>query len=305
MCPAAGLPVTYQKGAQTFKTYVAVTPSMVSGFNSSKTGEQTLTISYQSGGMSLSGNVTYKVVVEGGGKPEGGGTSGGTGTPGGGSGNSNSSGSPGGAVGPVATPVPSQTPKVSLKQSPSAYINGYSDGTFGPDRAITRAEVLTILSKICLVTGTSDESAPYGDVLGHWAAPQISLFYQAGVVKGYDDGLFRPDNAMSRGEFCVVMSRVLGEETAGRTAPFGDTAGHFAEGAIAVLQEKGYINGYADGTFGPDKSLTRAETVAMINRILNIPEDTGKAQKFYDLPAAHWAYGAGYVGGFIALKFFQ
>lgn len=285
--------VTYQKGAQTFKTYVAVTPSMVSGFNSAKTGEQTLTISYQAGGMSLSGNVTYKVVVkDGDGKPGGGGTSGGAGTPGGGSGKPDSGGSPGGAVGPVATPVPSQTPKVSLKQGPSAYINGYSDGTFGPDRAITRAEVLTILSKICLVTGASDEPAPYGDVSGHWAAPQISLFYQAGVVKGYADGLFRPDNAMSRGEFCVVMSRVLGEETAGRTAPFGDTAGHFAEGAISVLQEKGYINGYADGTFGPDKSLTRAETVAMINRILNIPEDTGKAQKFYDLPAAHWAYGA-------------
>lgn len=153
------------------------------------------------------------------------------------------------------------------------YIMGYSDGTVRPNRDITRAEVATIFFR--LLTDEAREefwatSCDYADVSGeNWFNVAVSTLTKAGIIEGYRDGKFHPYDKITRAEFATMLSRfdlTLGKiET---SATFPDVKGHWAQKYIEHAATRGWVLGYSDGTFRPDRNITRAETVAMINRIL-------------------------------------
>ncbi|XEC95745.1 S-layer homology domain-containing protein [Paenibacillus tarimensis] len=171
-----------------------------------------------------------------------------------------------------------------------AYINGYPDGTFKPSRSLTRAEMAAILSRV-MEQETADAHTAYPDVAStHWAQQAISQVSQTGLMQGYPDGKFRSEKAISRAEMAAIVARWMKLEGATEHS-FSDVDGHWAEQLIASVSQAGYMEGYADGNFEPDKAVTRAEAVVIINRVLergplyNMTEPT-----WSDVPMSHWAF---------------
>ncbi|MFD2329538.1 S-layer homology domain-containing protein [Cohnella sp. GCM10020058] len=179
-----------------------------------------------------------------------------------------------------------------------AYIKGYDDGTFRPDRTITRAEIAAILSRTVTLPATAADIA-YNDVAGgYWAKDVISSVTTMGLMKGYADGTFGADKPITRAELASLAAKLLDGAATGTTAEpnagrgFTDTAGTWAESAIKQVQSAGIIKGYADGSFRPDKPLTRAEAVAIVNKLLDRDGSSAQAagHTWRDVPGTHWAY---------------
>lgn len=174
------------------------------------------------------------------------------------------------------------------------YIHGYNDGSFRPGHTVTRAEAAAMIARIIEDTG-SGSVASFRDVPGtHWAEPFIRQLVQLGVMRGYGDGSFKPDLAMTRAEFAMVLLPLLEENGSKLDAPsvsFSDMSGHWAEEAVTELQARGIVQGYDDGSYRPNHTLTRAEAVTMINRLLGIKPVYAEPSKWSDVPSSHWAYG--------------
>lgn len=176
--------------------------------------------------------------------------------------------------------------------SHQAYIQGFADGTFRPGAALTRAQIATIVARL---TADSNSAAggsakSYADVsASHWAAADIAAVGKLGLMNGYADGTFRPDQAVTRAEMAALAVK-LGQPSGTPGAGFDDTAGSWAEAAIKQAQGEGWIGGYGDGTFRPGQALTRAEAVTLLNRVLGRePAQAGGVSKWSDVPAGHWA----------------
>jgi hypothetical protein len=176
-----------------------------------------------------------------------------------------------------------------------AYITGYSDGTFRPNQAVTRAEMSTMLYRLLsgsMQTGT----APFAftDVSnGYWAASAIKWGQGAGILNGYPDHSFKPNASITRAEMASILVKWLRLDTTAANHTFTDSNGHWASAQIAAVAELGYMTGYADGSFRPDQALTRAEAVVIINRILERGPLTGVTDPTWkDVPASSWAFGA-------------
>ena len=165
--------------------------------------------------------------------------------------------------------------------------NGYEDGTFGPDRAITRAETAAILRRATEMHGYMVKDGIFSDT-DMWAKDVINELAAADVVNGYEDGTFRPDNGVTRAEFVAMLMRIADE--AGTDAGYADADGHWAEKYIAKAAEYGFVNGYEDGTFRPDNVVTRAEVVAIMSRVFGFPSD-GTESEYADVTPEHWAFG--------------
>ncbi|MGM9573723.1 MAG: S-layer homology domain-containing protein [Hominicoprocola sp.] len=151
-----------------------------------------------------------------------------------------------------------------------AYVVGYPDGTVQPQGAITRAEVATIFFRL-LSDETRDlywtKDNAYTDVkAGDWFNNAVSTLSNAGIINGYPDGTFRPNAPITRAEMAkvIAMFAELDKDSEG----FKDIAGHWAEAYIKLAAGNGWIAGYPDGTFRPNQYITRAETMTMINRVL-------------------------------------
>ncbi|WP_337104107.1 S-layer homology domain-containing protein [Paenibacillus sp. YIM B09110] len=175
------------------------------------------------------------------------------------------------------------------------YINGYADGSFAPSRTITRAELAALLMKLSTsedVTNSGDATAAYGDVPHtHWAADAIDYVTAAGWMGGGSNGLFRPGDQLTRAELATVLVRWRGVQAIGRT-DFADADSHWASEAIASAERKGWLVGYTDGSFRPDASVTRAEAVKVLNRVLGRPSLVEDGLSWSDVPASHWAADA-------------
>ncbi|WP_249897903.1 Ig-like domain-containing protein [Paenibacillus sp. PK3_47] len=184
------------------------------------------------------------------------------------------------------TVVLAQDPAVEVK----AYMTGYTDGTFKPNQSITRAEIASIIART-FNQSPAISGAAYNDVTaGHWAVNAISLVSSSGIMKGYEDGSFKPNQTITRAEMATILSRLI--TVAGENAvSFSDITGHWAQAAVEMTARAGIITGYENGTFRPNQSLTRAEAVTIINRALGIAPLTSAAQKWTDVPAQYWAYG--------------
>lgn len=158
-----------------------------------------------------------------------------------------------------------------------AYIVGYGNGEVRPQNNITRAEVATIFFRL-LTDDVRDENLTkinrYSDVASaDWYNTAVSTLSSMGIITGYPDGTFRPNAAITRAEFAAIAARFDndGDKTA---AKFSDIATHWAKDEISIAYNNGWITGYPDGTFGPQRDITRAETMTLVNRVLNRQPET-------------------------------
>ena len=151
-----------------------------------------------------------------------------------------------------------------------AYIMGYPDGTVQPKGEITRAEACTIFFR--LLTDSSrdyyfSKTNDYTDVnAGDWFNNAISTLSNAGIVTGYNDGTFRPNQPITRGEMAKIIANFANLNKG--TKSFTDLSGHWSKTYVELAAGNGWIAGYPDSSFRPDQKITRAETVTMINRVL-------------------------------------
>ena len=178
-----------------------------------------------------------------------------------------------------------------------AYIKGYEDGTVRPTNNITREEVATIFYR--LLTDTSraiyfTEANTFSDVdSSNWSNKAISTLANAGIITGYPDGTFRPQENITRAEFAAIAARfsVVTENVA---SPFTDTAGHWAESLIAFAADLGWVTGYPDNTFRPEQDITRAEAMTLINNVLDREVDAegllANAKQWVDNVPGTWYY---------------
>ena len=180
-----------------------------------------------------------------------------------------------------------------------AFLSGYANGTFEPDRNMTRAEVTTMFARLLTEKMAADQtySNTFSDVAkSHWAANYIGYMQQFGIITGYADGSFRPDASVTRAEFAAIASRF--EKLTEGTKSFSDVpSSHWAAKYINFAATRGWVNGYADGTFQPNNSITRAEVAAVTCRLLErnadqsyIRSHLSELRAFTDVSESHWAY---------------
>ena len=152
-----------------------------------------------------------------------------------------------------------------------AYVYGYPDGHIGPHDRITRAEVAAIFFRLLredVRAENQTSESPFEDVAADaWYVTEVSTLARLGVFVGQAPGVFAPDAAISRAEFAAVCARFDQSEVSA-VGVFSDVAGHWAEQYILRAAALGWVQGYPDGSFRPGSSVTRAEAIAMINRVL-------------------------------------
>ena len=181
----------------------------------------------------------------------------------------------------------------------TAFLVGYAEGTFGPERNMTRAEVTTMFARLLTEQIEADKtySSTFNDVAKNcWAANYIGYMQQFGIVTGYTDGSFRPNAPVTRAEFAAIASRF--EKLTQGSANFTDVPDtHWAVRYINFAATRGWVTGYEDGTFKPEHSITRAEVAAVTCRLLERSADQtyirshiGELRTFADVTESHWAY---------------
>ena len=189
-----------------------------------------------------------------------------------------------------------------------AYIFGYADGTFRPYNNMSRAEAAAIFARLISeqkaekISGKSD----FADVKSNeWYSKFIGYIEKYGIIKGYDNNTFKPDENISRAEFVAMTVRfnsLFNEVKKGSyTVKYTDVANNYwAYSDIAYAKHAGWLNGYADGSFKGDNAITRAEVVTVVNRATGRIADEGyinknlsSLNKFTDLKNnLHWAFYA-------------
>ena len=159
-----------------------------------------------------------------------------------------------------------------------AYIVGYPNGNVEPNGNITRAEVATIFFRLLtekVRTANSTQSNSLSDVTrGQWFNHAVSTLSSMGIVKGHNDGTFAPNAPITRAEFAAIAAR-FDDKNTDTSSKFTDITSHWAKNEIGIAANKGWINGYPDGTFRPNQYITRAEAMTLVNRVLNrLPENS-------------------------------
>ena len=190
---------------------------------------------------------------------------------------SSSGGGGGGGRRPTVT-IPDDVPTGLNGDDHYAYIVGYPDGNVKPSGNITRAEVATIFFRLLtekVRTANSTQSNSLSDVTrGQWFNHAVSTLSSMGIVKGHNDGTFAPNAPITRAEFAAIAAR-FDDKNTDTSSKFTDIASHWAKNEIGIAANKGWINGYPDGTFRPNQYITRAEAMTLVNRVLNrLPENS-------------------------------
>ena len=179
-----------------------------------------------------------------------------------------------------------------------AYIKGYPNGSFKPTDTITRAEAATIFYRLLTDSTRKAYATTYNsfkDVPATaWYNTAVSTMAKLGIVNGGADGYFRPNDPITRAEIAAMIARCDGAYYTGTSTVFSDTYGHWAASYIARAYERGWINGYGT-TYAPDRYISRAETVAVLNRVLNrAPQYTSDLTRNYttfsDVATSAWYY---------------
>ena len=179
-----------------------------------------------------------------------------------------------------------------------AYIKGYPNGSFKPNATITRAEAASIFYRLLTDTTRRTYTTSYNtfkDVPAKaWYNTAVSTMAKLGIVNGGSDGYFRPNDPITRAEIAAMIARCDGNSYGNAYTNFSDVKGHWAANYIARAYELGWINGYGS-TYAPDKYITRAETVAILNRVLNrAPQNTSDLlnglNTFNDVSTTSWYY---------------
>lgn len=200
-------------------------------------------------------------------------------------------------------------PAVVESEYHGAYVVGYTDGTFGPDRDMTRSEAATIFARLLAQRNGERITAPtkttFPDVpTNAWYAGYVSYLARYGIAVGYTDGLFHGEEPITRAEFTAMAVRFFDAYGDGDPAimenygGFWDVSpGHWAAGYIEDAARYGWVVGYGDGTFQADDEITRAEVVTIVNRLLGreadqeyIADNPRGLILFPDVSKDYWAY---------------
>ena len=178
-----------------------------------------------------------------------------------------------------------------------AYVSGYPDHTFGPDRDLTRAEAAQMFYNLLLDQKISDRTV-YSDVSDQaWYSDAVQALSSLGVVEGYPDGSFQPDRSITRSEFVAMAIRFANPASACDTAFTDVTEQDWFHDAVSCAAQYGWLTGYPDGSFRPYDPISRAEVTTVVNRMLNRAADPAFLQShasevnpFLDVSLQHWAY---------------
>jgi hypothetical protein len=175
------------------------------------------------------------------------------------------------------------------------YIQGYADGNVRPNDSISRAEAATIFYRLLQDKyQNSEQLTTFNDVSGDvWFSKAIGTLASLGIVKGYTDGTFRPNNPITRAEFTALIAG-FGKIQMQSGNVFEDVpSSHWAADYINSAYVKGWIRGYSDATFKPAQNITRAEVAKIVNTMLyRLPTElpSNLLNPFNDLSDTHWAY---------------
>ena len=204
-----------------------------------------------------------------------------------------------GSYTPYVPVVPPKTPDKLNADDHFAYVIGYPDGGVHPHATITRAETATVFFRLLTEKTRKDNLTKYHSFRdvpqGAWYNAAVATMAKLKIITGYPDGTFQPDAPVTRAEFAAIAAR-FDEKSAKTTASFRDIYGHWAERYISRSAELGWIRGYTDNTFRPDQSITRAEAMALINRVLNrnpeSKDDLLRSMNIFNdnLDTAKWYY---------------
>lgn len=159
-------------------------------------------------------------------------------------------------------------------------INGYTDGSFRPDRIITRAEFLRLLNNTIQTSSTAHTDITFSDVSKNdWFYADVTQATDQKITTGFSDGTFRPNEPITRAEasmmICIAKQLEQNETPAN---VFTDNIPAWAKGAIGAVVYAGYLSGYQDGTFAANKGMTRAEAVSALERITTAEEHTQQSE---------------------------
>lgn len=184
--------------------------------------------------------------------------------------------------------------------SHKAYVSGCTATTFVPTGTLTRAEAAQMLYELmteqahkqydCSSNGFRDVPA------GQWYTAAVSTLANAGAINGCGDGTFQPNQAISRAQFVTILAGIYGVNASGGM-PFSDVGRSWYYDAVATAYANGWVSGFTDGTFHPNQTITRAEAVSILNRVLGrscdltfVQANAQTALHFTDVPANAWYY---------------
>lgn len=186
------------------------------------------------------------------------------------------------------------------KKDHKAYMFGYPDGNFLPERNMTREEATAMFARLLkdYPRERRNYTIPFNDVAeSDWSQQAIGFMLEKGMIKGYEDGSFKPKAAISRAEFAAMAARFDKLMAGGGNSFFDVPAGHWAQAAIDSAAAKGWVTGYPDGSFKPERKITRAEVVNITNKMLDrfadkdfVRSHLSEMIQFKDLSEADWAY---------------
>ena len=184
----------------------------------------------------------------------------------------------------------------------NAYASGRTATTFVPNGTLTRAEAAKLLYELMTAQAhkqydRSDNG--FSDVpAGKWYAVAVSTLANAGAIKGYSNGTFQPGKPINRAEFVTILTGIYGVNTS-KGMPFADVGSAWCHDAVATAYANGWVGGYADGTFHPNQTITRAEAVTILNRVLGrscdltfVQANAQAASHFTDVTPGAWYYAA-------------
>lgn len=200
-------------------------------------------------------------------------------------------------------------PEIAQTERHGIYIEGYPDGSFGPERGMTRAEAATIFARLLAEKNGDNISTvartKFDDIPAHaWYSGYVKYLNNHGVAYGKTKTTFAPDEAITRAEYTALAVRffeVYGDGSAEimeKYKSFDDVSeGDWAASYIQAAAKYGWVNGYEDGSFHPSRQITRAEVVTLTNRLLGrsadevyVQEHLRQLNTFHDLSKRHWAY---------------
>lgn len=158
------------------------------------------------------------------------------------------------------------------------------------------------LAAVMAVAPVQVMAAPSSDVAGHWAEAVITEWQGMGLIKGYEDGTFKPGNNITRAEFVTIMNNALGYEDAAALSFTDVVAGNWYYNAVAKAVAAGYVSGYEDGTFKPNNTITRAEAAVMIANAMGLGDRGSVADDFTDAASIPgWAKGS--IGAIVEAQY--
>lgn len=206
-----------------------------------------------------------------------------------------------GRSGVIVTSAPGRVTVGPVVHQP--FFFGYPDGSFGPERPISRAEAAAVIARISELKSLTKGEQVFSDLpLTHWAARYIEAVYRAGIMSGTGDGKFEPERPISRAELAAAMVKMRVAETARfpkgtvLAVEFADLEPqHWAFDLIRTAIALGYVSGFPDGTFEPDGQIGKDAAAKLFCRAYPrgplADGQTMVAQHFPDVDRGNWAFG--------------